>query len=362
MLLLNEIVSITFNRKFDVWKAIMIPTCYKSIFTISIDFELYWGVRDIVSIEEYKANLLGVYEIVPAILDLFHKYGVHATWATVGFLFCNSYEELLANLPEQKPDYADQLLSPYPYIARMENNESLAPFHFAPSLIQKIGAAHHQELGTHTFSHYCCLEDGQTAADFEDDLRLAVRLAEKHQYQVQSLVFPRNQVNPNYLDICKAMGIIAYRGNESAWYYYPQKRIEYRRPLTRLMRLLDVYFDLTGPNTYALPQSKSLPINIPASRLLRKYSGKLKALEPLRLRRITNAMETAARKSEIFHLWFHPHELAGNIKENLSFLEKVLAKFSDLQQNYGMQSLTMAEISRLAIENSVRINGKKKAI
>lgn len=329
----------------------MMPAGNKGIFTISIDFELYWGVRDIISIEEYKANLLGVYKLIPAILDLFQKYGIHATWATVGFLFCNSYEELAANLPDQKPEYTEKNLSPYSYIARMEQNENLLPFHFAPSLIEKIAATKHQEVGTHTFSHYCCLEDGQTAVHFEEDIHSAVRIAEKHQYQIRSLVFPRNQLNTDYLEICREVGITAYRGNESAWCYRPRKRIEYRQPLVRLIRLLDVYFNLTGPNTFALPHSESLPINIPASRLLRKYSGRLKLFESLRLKRIITALETAARNGQVFHLWFHPHELAGNIQENLAFLEKILIKYNDLQQTYGMQSLTMAEIAHLASAN-----------
>ena len=58
-----------------------------SIFTISLDFELYWGVRDKRSVGAYKDHLLGVQRAVPELLGLFEKNGVHATWATVGFLF-----------------------------------------------------------------------------------------------------------------------------------------------------------------------------------------------------------------------------------------------------------------------------------
>jgi hypothetical protein len=57
------------------------------ILVISLDFELYWGVRDVFALEEYASNLLGVRKVVPAVLQLFDQYGIHATWATVGFLF-----------------------------------------------------------------------------------------------------------------------------------------------------------------------------------------------------------------------------------------------------------------------------------
>lgn len=321
----------------------------KGIFTISIDFELYWGVRDKLSLEEYKATLARVYEFIPAALDLFRKHEVHATWAAVGFLFCDTYEELVASLPERKPTYADPNLSPYPYISKMAGGEEYLSYHLAPSLIEKIAACPHQEVGTHTFSHYFCLEDGQTAEDFREDLQAAVGLAERKQHKLRSLVFPRNQHNADYLGICRELGITSYRGTETAWFYHSKRASEYFHPLRKIPRLFDIYFNVTGANSYALPQSAVLPVNLPGSRLLRGYSKRLSILEPLRLKRITSAMETAARKNEIFHLWFHPHELSGSIPENLAFLGKILDKFDSLQREYKMQSLTMSEITELVM-------------
>ena len=49
------------------------------ILTISLDFELYWGLRDKRTIEEYKYNLSGVKPAVEKLLELFDKYDVHAT-------------------------------------------------------------------------------------------------------------------------------------------------------------------------------------------------------------------------------------------------------------------------------------------
>ena len=47
---------------------------------ISLDFELFWGVRDVATLENYGRNLLGARSVVPALLKLFHQYQVHATW------------------------------------------------------------------------------------------------------------------------------------------------------------------------------------------------------------------------------------------------------------------------------------------
>ena len=66
---------------------------------ISLDFELHWGVRDSRTLDSYRANLLGVRQAIPAMLELFAARGIHATWATVGILFCRNKKELEDTLP-----------------------------------------------------------------------------------------------------------------------------------------------------------------------------------------------------------------------------------------------------------------------
>ena len=51
-------------------------------------------------------------------------------------------------------------------IARIGPNERQDPYHFGLSLVRRIKDCPHQEIGTHTFSHYYCLEDGQTPEHF----------------------------------------------------------------------------------------------------------------------------------------------------------------------------------------------------
>src|SRR5271170_2820266 len=80
---------------------------------ISLDFELHWGVRDHRTVDQYRQNLLGVRQAVPAMLDLFARYGLHATWATVGFLFCRNIEELTSAIPDELPRYRESCLNPY---------------------------------------------------------------------------------------------------------------------------------------------------------------------------------------------------------------------------------------------------------
>src|SRR5229473_1007142 len=116
----------------------MANSFHSGALVISLDFELNWGVRDSRRVEPYRENLLGVRRVVPALLELFRKYDIHATWATVGFLFCRTREELLAAAPALRPRYVDRRLSPYPAIGEIGANEQTDPLHYAASLIETI--------------------------------------------------------------------------------------------------------------------------------------------------------------------------------------------------------------------------------
>lgn len=315
---------------------------------ISIDFELYWGVRDKRSLESYKENLLGVWKAIPKILELFEKYEIHATWSTVGLLFCKDINEANHYQPKIKPNYKNQNLCPYKYI---NENKSLDPqFHFAPELIKRIQLTPNQEISTHTFSHYYCLEKGQSLEAFKEDINAALNVAKKYNIDIQTIIFPRNQWNPDYLIELKKAGIKAYRGNEQSWFYQSIEDSE-QNLIRRLGRLVDTYINLVGHQTYALESCQhAKPYNFPSSRLLRPYSEKLSSLEKLRARRIKKSMRYAAKKNEIFHLWWHPHNFGKNTDNNLEMLENILYEYRELKTKYGMKSLNMLDLVNIINE------------
>lgn len=307
---------------------------------ISLDFELFWGKRYNTLLEDFREALLGVRQAVPALLQLFKDFEIHATWATVGFLFFESREEMLRELPVKKPEYEDKGLSPYDYINNIGRNEKEDPFHFAPSLVKTISSSLHQEIGSHTFSHYYCLEKGQSAETFKYDLETAIKLGEKNNIEIKSLVFPRNQVNAEYLPICKELGIAAYRGNEYSFLYRKDTL------LTRALRLIDAHINISGHNCYSPEEvAREFPFCIPSSRFLRPYTKKYEIFKPLRLRRILSGLTYAARRGLIYHLWWHPYNFGVNLKENLSFLKQILNHFVKMKRLYGMESRNMGEIS-----------------
>jgi peptidoglycan/xylan/chitin deacetylase (PgdA/CDA1 family) len=312
-------------------------------FVISLDFELHWGVRDHSTVEQYRENLLGVREAIPAMLDLFRRYETRATWATVGMLYAESKQQLLEWLPSRKPRYADRALSPYEAIEReVGDDETADPFHFAPSLIRKIAATPGQELGTHTFSHFYCLEAGQTAEDFEADLRAAQRASAGFHEPPRSIVFPRNQLNPAYLSVLDRCGIVAMRGNGEHWAYEARPYAE-ESPARRAMRLLDAYAPIVSTTRSIHRSPGKGPTDVPASVFFRPFNKRLARAEPVRLLRIETAMTRAAREGGLFHLWWHPHNFGANLRENLANLGRILEHGRALDRRYGFASSTMAE-------------------
>lgn len=74
----------------------------KGTLLISLDFELFWGVLDCHTYDSYGKNVLGGRNAIPKLLELFKKYGVHATWATVGMMFADNVEDLFTYCPSKK--------------------------------------------------------------------------------------------------------------------------------------------------------------------------------------------------------------------------------------------------------------------
>lgn len=328
---------------------------YKSagVFVISLDFELHWGVRDHLSIDQYKRNLLGVREAVPAMLALFREFDIHATWATVGFLFFESKQELLRAVPTVVPEYANPVLSPYADLDRIGANEQEDPFHFAPNLIREIQRTPGQEIASHTFSHYYCLENGQDRRAFEADMKAAQAAAARFGIVLQSLVLPRNQVNMEYLPVLRDAGFRCYRGDAPGWFVRGVAK-ERESKIRRLLRLADAYVPIRRSTTFTIEDCGSeAPANVAASRYLRPWTAGSSKLDFLLVRRICRELTEAAERGRVYHLWWHPHNFGADPRENIARMRRILDHFSKLRQSRGLRSLSMNEVADLAMKAAV---------
>ena len=307
-------------------------------FMVSLDFELFWGMLDVCPLEDYQDNVLGGKKAIPKLLQLFEKYGIHATWATVGFLFADNYEELSGFFPQLHPGYEKKDLDGYAWFDKIGKDEHTAPCFYAPGLLERIARTPGQEIGSHTFCHYYCRESGQTVEEFAADMRAAKAIAASKGYDVKSVILPRNQCEPEYTEVLRRVGFTAYRDEENDWIH---EKIKFR-PLLRGLRLLDVYFPLTGQGGY-VPKCENGIWNLVGSRMYKPIFPKLDFLEGRKLRRIKHQMRHAAKNGLTFHLWWHPHNIGVHTEQHLRQLEEIFRYYLELKETYGMQSLNMGE-------------------
>lgn len=315
---------------------------------ISLDFELIWGVFDKVDYNEKKLYFKNTLKVIPKILQLFEDYNISCTWAIVGMLFNENWEEWNSNISTEIPRYSNDELSAYKYGKTIIPKE-IEFMCFAKDLIKEISSSPNQEIGSHTYSHYYCLEDGQNIDSFRADLESAITIAGTMGIELKSLVFPRNQLNEHYLKICYDLGITSVRSNPKSWYW---KDTEKNKLLNKVFRTGDAYIGIND-KSYDLKDiktNKSQPILQPASRLLRPFTGN-KLINKLKLKRIKSEMLFAARNNEIYHLWWHPHNFGNNPEQNLIDLKDLLEHFKKCKQDFGFQSLNMNELSSQLLQN-----------
>jgi len=261
---------------------------------------------------------------------------------------CRSRDELMESLPARRPDYRSERLSPYADIGAVGRDEDDDPYHYGASLVELIRQTPHQEIGTHTFSHFYCLEEGGDVEAFRADLAAARAVAQRRGLVLSSLVFPRNQYAAEHLEACRGQGITSFRGNENIWFHAARSGSG-QSALVRGFRLADNYLPIAGAQAPKPTISGGL-VNVASSRFLRPSA--FPAFEPIRLRRVTAAMTAAAQTGGVFHLWWHPHNFGLNSEANLAFLSRILDHFGELSQRHRMRSMNMAHIAAEAIDGS----------
>jgi hypothetical protein len=318
-------------------------------FIISLDFELMWGVFDGKTVQSYGNNIMGARSVIPEILSTFKSNSIAATWATVGLLFHRNHTEAKANLPTELPAYQNEAFSAYSHLTKLSTSEE--DFYFAPALINLIHSTPKQEISTHTYSHYYCLEQGPTVSSFMSDLTLAKSIASQFNISIESIVFPRNQYSQEHLNACLASSIRIYRGNSNHLLYRARNK-ENNKMLIRIGRLIDSYINISGYNCYSIDNTPNEGlVNVPGSRFLRPYSPVLKFLEFLKIRRIKKSMTYAAKNKLMYHLWWHPHNFGSFQKENMKNLNLILEHYQVLKARYGFESNSMLEYSSTLSKN-----------
>ena len=314
----------------------------KSAFLISLDFEMFWGVTDSRTIEQYGSNVRANWQTIPRMLELFRKHKIHVTWATVGMLLCRDYRQWAELRPGLLPDYKRESCSNY---AAGHLAKQFPDLFFARPLAERILDTPGQELGSHTYSHFFCGEENVSLRQFAADLECGRQIFAELNTAPASLVFPRNQVRPEYLEVLPDYGIKSYRGNPEHWLYRDGHVVaSASHKAYRVLRMADSCLPLTGHHAFTKPIPAEVA-NLPASRFLRPITGK-SIIDKLHTGLVKSDMLAAAKASSHYHLWWHPHNFGKHSEANLARLDNLLTYFNKLKDDYGMESLTMQELEK----------------
>lgn len=315
------------------------------IFTISLDFELHWGVFDKKDRQARKVCYQNTLSLITPMLEQFSQYGVHVTWATVGALYAADKQEWEQYKPTTLPAYNVPSYSAYEWVNSNGLDGDINWAHFAPREVAAILQYPGQELGTHTFGHYYCLEPQSRPAAFGADLDAVISISNKFNTRPVSLVFPRNQFNRDFLKVCLDKGIKAVRSNPDSWFWTPVANDE-SSLARKVFRTGDGYISMGKHTSYPLSKivnTPGEPLQLPASRLLRPWQPQYSFANTLKLRRILNEMEVAAKRNECYHLWWHPENFGYYPKENMQEFQIILEHYKVLSNKYGMRSWNMGE-------------------
>jgi hypothetical protein len=317
---------------------------------ISLDFELHWGRFDKYQIEDYQEYYKNTKSVIPLILDLFYKKKIHATWATVGMLMAKDWEEWEYYTPEILPSFKEERYSAYNWSGKRKAKEINGLF--ASDIVSEILKCPGQELGSHTFSHYYTGMMGSDQDAFASDLGSAKKIAfEKFGIDLKSLVFPRNQYNDNYLEKAAEAGFKYIRTNPKDWFWDDTAQ---ESLIKKVFRTGDTLIALGKNTTYPLGNIESNGLlYLPASRLLRPYKSN-SFFNGLRLSRIKEELEFAAKNGLIYHLWWHPHNFGFLPEENLEVLGEIIDFVSILRDTFGMESYCMREIGEMKSKSFIQ--------
>lgn len=310
----------------------------KGIFTISLDTELAWGAVD--KPETLNANMKyyeKTREVIDRLLLIFRQYNISATWAVVGHLFLESCE---LNNGKKHPENPR---SSYPWYKKdwfaADPCTSLEqdPFWYGSDIVDKIlSCSVPQEIGCHSFSHVLFGDENTKRKTVKAELEVCQKLAGELGLQLKSFVFPRNM--EGYLDELNEAGFTSFRGSAPLWYNSLPVILQ------KFCHIIDQFFSFSPP--VVMPEGKEGLVNIPSSMLYLSMNGFRKYI-PLssRVKKACKGLRRAVREKKIFHLWFHPFNLATAQGKLLCGLEEILKEANVLREMGQLEIKTMGEIA-----------------
>jgi peptidoglycan/xylan/chitin deacetylase (PgdA/CDA1 family) len=302
----------------------------RGVAVVSIDTELAWGEahrRDDDAHRDYSTERT----VIAAILELFTRYQIPATWALVGHLFLDRCAA------EDGRPHPDVVRPEYPWLdgdwfdidpcSTMEE----APAFYGRDIVAAIRSCPvEQEVGCHSFSHLIAAEPGCGAEAFGSDLDACRALAAADGLDLRSYVFPRNAIG--HVAELGRHGFRSYRGRAAT-----DAMGGFRRAVDRLRPLA---------RSAAWPEREPSGVwNVPQTYLFAPATRGRRVPAGLWARRPRARLRLAARERSLFHLWFHPYNVTAAPERALRALEAICKEAARLRDAGRLDVLTMGALA-----------------
>jgi peptidoglycan/xylan/chitin deacetylase (PgdA/CDA1 family) len=301
------------------------------VFTLSLDFELLWGTRDLFGIEGFRrACEIEREQVFDRLLALLERHEIPATWCIVGHLFldrCSGHPQIV---PPRHAWCADW------FQHDPCSDETRQPLFYGRSLVEKIRSARvPQEIGSHSFSHVIFDDPGCSRDTARTELAACVEAARALGIDMRSFVFPRNAVG--HLDVLREHGFTVYRGVQPGWHNRAPENVR------RVVHLLEVMLASTPP--VVLPERDGDLWNVPASMIFFPANGLRKYIPmSIRVKRALRGLDAAVKQGRVFHLWLHPTNLSDEIDAMFEALDQIFVRARGLADQGKLRLLPMRDV------------------
>lgn len=301
-------------------------------FILSLDCEGKWGMADV--LQPYHHRLLTSTNLASAykqLLNLLSRFDLAATFAFVmAFALSRKESEHFPVLHASRRG-ADSWLDHYWACQKLGFDEG---WH-EPDLLERVRDAGEHEIACHGFCHRPLGEASVDPVAAAAELDAAMVTAKYKGLEVETLVFPRNEVGN--LTAVKAAGLLGYRS----------RLVRPGGPIGRGAALLEEF------NVWARPQPAAFPesglVEIPPGHFFNWRFGMRRLVPPAATRaRWRKQLKTCTRKGGVVHLWLHPHNLVSG-PDTAAVLADVLAEVARLRDLGQIEVMTQQAYCRRVV-------------
>jgi len=307
-------------------------------FTFSLDYELAWGVFDKLGKSYLLSNVARANTAAREILDINNRDNFPTTWAVVGVALDKSITTdkkiLLVDSDFTKDASAFEFLSGISEV----DLESL--LNIPDGFIKDLDSSPHQELASHTFSHFYSLDvdDSLVERDFE-------RMNEVYDFlgvnRPVSLVLPKNLATRKVIDKAVSFGIKVVRKNPNTWLYAPRKHGSFERRIIRVLRYLDSFFPV---GEFFSRKESDDAVCVTEGNFFFRPSFASAVLDRLHFFRFKLFVYGCMFTGRDVHIWSHPHNFGGDVGRSIGNYKRMVDFVKNMESSGRLDLKTMGEL------------------